>query len=159
MFKTENLNPNKPAVFPIDPIKDVTWDQVIESAERYSEVRQPDQRMKGFTNLKNCKPLMNLFPESIQKIYNTFSENFPEDKTNMYVLISVSKYAQSWDWHRDDVDLLHITPIGKTQWYIKNDEPLVQNNRVAVWIPAGHEHKVHPLSSRVSFVFSREKNV
>lgn len=90
----------------------------------------------------------------IDTVKNVLEEN-NFNVAHLYFNIITS--ANTFGKHNDTMDVWFWQCQGVTKWVIKDKEEVILNSGDLIYVPAGIDHEVVPLSPRVGISMSREK--
>tara|TARA_R110002072_G_scaffold283809_1_gene447434 strand:- start:111 stop:689 length:579 start_codon:yes stop_codon:yes gene_type:complete len=167
-----------PRIYPHEHNLDLNWDRFIKLHDTH-----PPELLHGNANKKNYA-LHNFLhrgsaPKHLKKMAKALQGMFYKNKVSLIVFGSWGCNAQSFNIHRDNMDVIYMQGLGEVNLSIwKENVPMtannvdygekeklvmVQKNKMkmydSIWIPRGTFHLIEPINTRVGFSFGIEGDV
>lgn len=150
---------------------DFRWDNIIHLLDSHPEDMKKTNKNKNNFNLIGMEKRQSS-PEFCKTFMKDLKELFPRNNITSHIFGGIGNH-QSFDIHRDAMDVLYLQTIGKVELSIwKEKTPSNQDNITEnqgellirkklhpghlVWIPRGTFHLIEPLESRIAFSFGVE---
>tara|TARA_B110000977_G_scaffold67767_1_gene91996 strand:- start:434 stop:1018 length:585 start_codon:yes stop_codon:yes gene_type:complete len=169
-----------PRIYPHEHNLELNWDRFIKLYDTH-----PPQLVHGNVNKKNYG-LHNFLdrsstPKYLKNMSKALQDIFYKNKVSLIAFGSWGCTAQSFNIHRDTMDVIYMQGLGETNLSIwkekvpmtvtvnnvdhgeKEKLDMVQKNKMkmhdTIWIPRGTFHLIEPINTRVSFSFGIEGDI